>query len=428
MKKNTKIILFIVVLAILTIGVGVVISENLRTLSSNFGLSPDFSDLVESDRQVTFPFNFTELPEYFVAGLVLDGSGYAGQPHSIGIWIGHNRNDSSVWLAAGDYSLTLKNGVDTEIIIPNSSFSGVRYTDPFEVEDHSWTSPSTIGVYDFVLSLTNLKWTMKNVYSINATAGLGGSILPSGTFTVLEGTDQAFVVTPDLGYAIEELTVNGFSISITSTFALTNITDNNNIEVTFVPITPIITASAGTGGTIDPSGVTTVLEGDDQTFTATAAAGYTFDSFLIDTILFFGSDTHTFTDVQADHTIHANFIENIGIYSESNTALELGAGPLNDWTGTIISCTFNEEPSMSILPGSSIHIKIKIGYVGDYTGWYYDYHFEVERVGGGYRHQIGELKTLQGPWGNENIRTPRMDFLAEAGDWVVILVVDAVYP
>jgi len=351
MKKNTKILILIVTAALLTTGVALAINGNLRLLSPNLDLVPDYSDLEESDRQMTYPFTFTQLPEYFEAGLILEGSGYAGQNHSISIWVEHSRPDSSVWLAAADYSLSIRNESYSEPIISNS-FSGLRNTVPFEYSDHLWTSLSANGTYDFVFSLVNIVWTMLPEYTITSTAGAGGSI--------------------------------------------------------------------------DPLGAITVLEGDDQTFTATAAAGYTFFSFLIDTIPIFSLGTHTFPDVQADHNIHANFIENIGFYSEVNTTLELGVGPLNGWTGTITSCAFNGETSLSIATGSDVTVMMVIQNDGDYTGYHFDYHFEAERVGGGDRHMINDLMQA-GPITASNVLSPSTTFPAESGDWVIILVMDAMY-
>jgi hypothetical protein len=55
------------------------------------------------------------------------------------------------------------------------------------------------------------------------------------------------------------------------------------IELNLTVRTPhTITASAGSNGTISPSGSVTVYDGDDQTFTVTADSGYKIKQILVD--------------------------------------------------------------------------------------------------------------------------------------------------
>lgn len=70
-----------------------------------------------------------------------------------------------------------------------------------------------------------------------------------------------------------------------------------------------ITASAGTGGTIAPDGVTTVTKGGSQTYTITANGGNWYISdVLVDGVSVGAKSTYTFSDVDADHTIEAKFV------------------------------------------------------------------------------------------------------------------------
>jgi hypothetical protein len=69
-----------------------------------------------------------------------------------------------------------------------------------------------------------------------------------------------------------------------------------------------ITASAGTGGTITPSGSTSVASGASQTFTITPASGYKVSSVTVDGASVGAVTTYTFSNVTANRTIAAAFI------------------------------------------------------------------------------------------------------------------------
>ncbi len=72
-----------------------------------------------------------------------------------------------------------------------------------------------------------------NIYTITATANLGGIISPSGSITVNYGGSQTFNIIPNPGYHVEDVKVNGISVGPVTTFTFDNITANHIIEVTF---------------------------------------------------------------------------------------------------------------------------------------------------------------------------------------------------
>ena len=80
-------------------------------------------------------------------------------------------------------------------------------------------------------------------YTIEATAGTGGSISPSGNVTVREGRDQTFTITPDKGYAVSNVKIDGKSIGAVKSYTFENVSRTHTIEVIFVKGT----ASASTG-------------------------------------------------------------------------------------------------------------------------------------------------------------------------------------
>lgn len=74
-------------------------------------------------------------------------------------------------------------------------------------------------------------------------------------------------------------------------------------------VTHTILATAGTGGSITPSGPVVVNQGDDQSFTITPDANYEIEDVLVDGISVGSVVSYEFEDVIADHTIAASFSE-----------------------------------------------------------------------------------------------------------------------
>ena len=84
-------------------------------------------------------------------------------------------------------------------------------------------------------------------YTIEATAGAGGAISPSGSVSVREGGDQTFTITPDKGYAVSNVKIDGKSIGAVKSYTFENVSRTHTIEVIFVKGT----ASASTGDSSD---------------------------------------------------------------------------------------------------------------------------------------------------------------------------------
>ena len=82
-------------------------------------------------------------------------------------------------------------------------------------------------------------------YTIKATAGTGGSISPSGNVSVREGRDQAFTITPDKGYAVANVKIDGRSIGAVKSYTFENVRRNHTIEVSFARANEFIDVPAG---------------------------------------------------------------------------------------------------------------------------------------------------------------------------------------
>lgn len=144
--------------------------------------------------------------------------------------------------------------------------------------------------------------------SITASAGEGGSISPSGTVKVKYGDDKSFTITPDEGYDIKSVVVDGQDKGKITSYTFEDIKEAHSISATFVKKTFKITASAGTGGKISPAGTSTVSYGDDKTFTMTPNEGYKVEAVVVDGVNKGAITSYTFEDVKKAHTISVSFV------------------------------------------------------------------------------------------------------------------------
>ena len=85
------------------------------------------------------------------------------------------------------------------------------------------------------------------VATITATADEHGKIAPAaGTITVPKGESKTFTITPDSGYHIKDVLVDGKSVGAVSTYTFENVVDNHTIHATFArkhtptPSTPTV--------------------------------------------------------------------------------------------------------------------------------------------------------------------------------------------
>lgn len=222
------------------------------------------------------------------------------------------------------------------------------------------------------------------VYTITASAGVGGVITPAGSVSVNAGAEQSFTISPESGYVISDVTVDGASVGAVSSYTFTNVTANHSVAATFAATTYTlsvttsgtgmgtvttdpsgtaftagtlvtltaapasgstfagwsgacsgtsqtcaismnsnvsvgasfvaaqtyaITASASAGGSVSPTGTSTVTAGGTKTYTITPATGYAVSSVKVDGVSKGKLTSYTFSNVTANHKIQASFVK-----------------------------------------------------------------------------------------------------------------------
>jgi hypothetical protein len=170
-----------------------------------------------------------------------------------------------------------------------------------------------------------------NVYTITSSVIGNGTISPSGTTNLNYGSNQRFTYTPDLGYHLDSVLVNGDKVDSTNGYTFANVISNHSIVVHFSLNEYTLTASAIGGGMISPVGSVIVSHGGNQSFNLTADTGYHIDSVLVDGSRIDSNYSYTFYNVSGSHTIAAFF----SINNYTITAIASGGGNINP-SGSVI--------------------------------------------------------------------------------------------
>jgi hypothetical protein len=144
-------------------------------------------------------------------------------------------------------------------------------------------------------------------YSITPTVGANGAMSPSTVVTLNYGGSQTFTITPNSCYHVDSVIVDGINQGAPASYTFSNIAASHTIRTVYKINTNIITASAGTGGTISPSGSVIVNCGANLTFTISPNSSYRILDVLVDGSSVGAVTSYTFTNVIAAHSISASF-------------------------------------------------------------------------------------------------------------------------
>jgi hypothetical protein len=179
-------------------------------------------------------------------------------------------------------------------------------------------------------------------WTIAASAGPHGAISPAGSIAAYTGDDVTFTLTAEACYTAAGVSVDGGPLVAGSSYTFTNVQSNHTIEASFTLNGPYtITAAAGTGGSIDPSGAVSVACGAGPTFTIASTSCYHIADVLVDGGTVGPVASYTFANVQSDHTIAASFAANPSTITPVTGLAAVQVTTGNDASGTTkITLTF----------------------------------------------------------------------------------------
>lgn len=138
-------------------------------------------------------------------------------------------------------SVTVTYG-ETYGTLPMPTWVGHTFAGWYTSSEEKILSSSTVSLTSDI-TLT-ARW-VDIYYKINVSGGENGSISPS-TCSVIYGSAKAFTITPDCGFLIESVTVDGVNVGADSSYTFSDITSNHTISATFIwdkPFTDVISCA-----------------------------------------------------------------------------------------------------------------------------------------------------------------------------------------
>ena len=137
--------------------------------------------------------------------------------------------------------------------LPSASRIGSYRFDGWSTAANGGTEITTSTVFS-ADSTAHAHWTYTckddqpdTFYTINVTAGKGGTISPSGSVRVREGGSLTLTITPDKGYVVSSVKIDGKSVGAVKSYTLTNVMGSHAITGTF--------RKAGSPGSGDSGGL-----------------------------------------------------------------------------------------------------------------------------------------------------------------------------
>jgi hypothetical protein len=148
---------------------------------------------------------------------------------------------------------------------------GYHVTD-VQVDGVSKGAVTTVTLPPVTANVTVTATFALNTYTITATSDSRGSMIPPGNASVIHGGNAEFSFTPNLGYNIVNVIVDGTAQGPLPSFTFSNVTGGHSIKVIFIPdgdvnndgtvdVTDALRAMQIAVGLITPS-ATDLLHGD----------------------------------------------------------------------------------------------------------------------------------------------------------------------
>ncbi len=162
---------------------------------------------------------------------------------------------------------------------------------------------------------------VKKEFQITISCGEGGTT-DVQTKKVTEGEDLTINFTPDAGYVIEDVKINGESIGSVPSYTAKSINADLNIEASFKKLTFTVTANESKNGVITISNDAPEY-GDDVQITVTPDEGYVIEDVKINGESVGAAPEYTISSIKEDTTIEAEFalipVDNVLIEDDNTT-------------------------------------------------------------------------------------------------------------
>jgi hypothetical protein len=184
-----------------------------------------------------------------------------------------------------------------------------------------WPGLLALSIILTVLFAIPAKSLAETAFTITPSAGPHGKIMPPLPAAVPIGGNAAFTITPDPGYRVADVLIDGTTVGAVGDYTFTNVQQAHNIAASFAMNASVtITASASANGSISPAGAVKALSGSAATFSMAPATGYVVADVIVDGVSAGAVKNYTFTDIPAtDHTISAAFQPNVNLSAQRDS-------------------------------------------------------------------------------------------------------------
>jgi uncharacterized repeat protein (TIGR02543 family) len=257
--------------------------------------------LIDGKKSITAWFYLNGSVTSVTASTIGNGTGYIQFDHE-GVW--HNFPSSQ---------LTVPNGYHLTIFAVNTQGDFVGWTGAVT----GMNNPETFDV-GTVPSFVTAEFHVDG-YTITTIISGNGWVSPAGSVFIEKHHDQTFVITPGTGSHVIDVIVDNVSIGPMDNYVFFNVDADHMIEVKFSPPPSsgyVVTATAGPGVSVDPSGSRPVPAGSNHTVSWTAEPGYEVVGVVIDGISrpdLVAAGSYTFLSVMSNHAMVVTAAET-GIY------------------------------------------------------------------------------------------------------------------
>jgi hypothetical protein len=193
--------------------------------------------------------------------------------------------------------------------------------------------------------------TVSASYGITYTIITDGKATPAGVIDVEAGASKTFEFVMGSGSYVEDVAVDGVSLGPMTSYTFQAVRSDHTITVTVVTGGSFsVTANAGVGGTIVPSGVVAVAQGRTLAFSIEANANSHIADVRVDGVSIGLVSSYAFTNVMANHTIEATFAADTYVITAS-TGANGSISPSGQ--GTV---TRGDNYVVTITPSAGYHI------------------------------------------------------------------------
>ena len=142
-------------------------------------------------------------------------------------------------------------------------------------------TPEDTDNYNTITDI-DIEVVVKDLFDLTTSVDGGNGTITASKNDIVEGSNVEVTFTPDTGYMIDKVLVNGAETTVTGNKLNLTMNENKEVKVSYKKIPFTVTVKDVTGATITPNGAVTVNYGDNQEFTITANNGYKLIKVLVD--------------------------------------------------------------------------------------------------------------------------------------------------